>query len=1310
MALKTVEFEFSVPGPGKPGIMENIKYIFISITCLLFFINNPIIVADDHIKIISYDNGSLNFTVKISPENLQQKMEKDLTVSISEEVTIGIPPNGTVQIESVAGTGNVTYDDSGLLRGKRLRKNPLVKLGEPILVRGRELIPVQIFPVHGGYMFEEITIGLTFSQQILKSSTVKNSDPQFDKILKATVVNADQVIGWGVDADRSSFALSTQNSSVFDLESNWYKLFVSQTGIHRVYGDDLEQAGLELTNLSSSNLRIYYGGGLQINVQNSDPRTSFDEIPILVEDGGDNQFDPDDYIIFYGEATDRWIFNPDTFVTNTYTKENVYFLTTNNNVGQGLRITSINGSPAGTPDTIINTFNRMVHVEQDNLLRKLNTNEIYDYYRWYWSDEDRLNLFVATPARIFGDTALITLFGKTFGVGNSGRMDLNVNGITTVGKQCNSNQCEYKAVNLLDGLNEMDILLQEYSNAPPFFDFLNIKYTSQLIPENDMLDIPIGFIGGLAEVRVFDNFSTAPLLFDISNPRYPNLISNYSQTGGFITFQVNLSAENHSRYFVASNNKYFKPSRIESVFVKNLRASHAPMDLIAITPDEFEETISEYVDFRTSQGHKILVTNVKDIMDNFSFGLYDPTAIRDYLKYEYESNIMTPPTHALFIGDGTYDFHDILNTGVPNLIPPFVNPFDVEQFYSDDNYLYFGNYGIIDSDTSYDTSSVSPDRGFDMVSARWPVRNIDELSVVIEKIKSYEQKENLGDWRTNITIVADDEFTSRSSLESLHTKQAEELEKEHIPAEFMRDKIYLWEYPFVNRKKPAVNDAIVNDINDGTLIINYVGHGNPDLWAHEHVFTRTDDLPRLNNIDKLPLVFTASCEIAFFDDPKREGMAEDLLVMPNGGGIGVISATRRVYSGPNAAFNRKVFDVMLYDKSLTISEAMYTAKLLRQYKTNPPSREDNDQAYLFFGDPLMKLGIPKYDIEFDESASSIKALEPVHISGRIIDENNLTVVKDGEITVNVFDSDRNKTHFVLGASNKPRDTIEYSVNGPAIFRGTASVTNGMFEFDFVPPLDIGYGGEGARISVYAILDDIDGFGLIDSISVASEIALSTDTAGPIIDFEIIGRTDFVSGDYIGKSDKIIITLSDSSGLNLTGGLGHGITLELDNNPQNTLNLTELFEYTRDDFRSGSLEYEITDLDPGLHTFKIKAWDNANNSSSVEFEGTVVISESFEIVDLLNYPNPMQDSTIFSFTITQPISQLSVEIFTLSGKKIKSFNDFSRRNPGYYDDIVWYGKDFDRYRVATGVYIYKATAVGENDGTVTESFGKIVIIN
>jgi hypothetical protein len=363
---------------------------------------------------------------------------------------------------------------------------------------------------------------------------------------------------------------------------------------------------------------------------------------------------------------------------------------------------------------------------------------------------------------------------------------------------------------------------------------------------------------------------------------------------------------------------------------------------------------------------------------------------------------------------------------------------------------------------------------------------------------------------------------------------------------------------------------------------------------------------------------------------------------------------------------------------------------------------------MYFGDPFLKLAVPQYNIQIDSTLDSLQALQPARITGSIVDDNNAPVLSDGQLIINVFDSERDKTYRLVNSNGVVIQEIDYKVAGPTIYRGSATITNGSFDFTFMSPLDIGYGGSGAKVSMYAVLNNVDAVGVIDSISIATTIANSNDSLGPDINLSFSGKPFQVSGNIISPGDILEIELSDQSGINLTGGLGHGITIEIDDEASSVINLTGLFNYDQDDFTTGNISYNLTELEPGLHSFKLKAWDNANNSSTVAFMAEIVSSASLAIQELLNYPNPMVDVTSFSFSLTQAVEKLSLEIFTLSGRKINSFYRFALA-PAYYDDIVWDGRDADGDRVATGVYIFKATAV-PNSGEAVEEFGKIVVIN
>jgi flagellar hook assembly protein FlgD len=154
-------------------------------------------------------------------------------------------------------------------------------------------------------------------------------------------------------------------------------------------------------------------------------------------------------------------------------------------------------------------------------------------------------------------------------------------------------------------------------------------------------------------------------------------------------------------------------------------------------------------------------------------------------------------------------------------------------------------------------------------------------------------------------------------------------------------------------------------------------------------------------------------------------------------------------------------------------------------------------------------------------------------------------------------------------------------------------------------------------------------------------------------------------------------------------------------------------YDQDDVTSGKAPFPLASLDAGVHEFKVVAWDNANNLSVTEFSLEIVGSSDLAIYDLLNYPNPMSHSTTFYFTLTQPTERFSLEIFTTAGRKIWTSDHFGLTADSYPNDavsVVWDGRDADGDRVATGVYIYKASATSSRSDGEVELFGKVVIVN
>ncbi len=1219
-------------------------------------------------------------------------------------VLIGIP-DGTEPFLTGASGIQATMPDENSGQKYLSYDKGLATISAIKTIRGHRVAVVEIHPYYQDMLYKQVEISIVFQgnpKNASSSSTgLSESDNRtFNDILGYAILNYAQSRNWVIEEKRPAAAKAMENP--FAPSSTWYKVGIVGQGMVKITGQNLTAAGAP-SNITSDNIHLFYGGGRPLPVSNTIPRPELKEIPITVQDGGDGVLNGNDYFVFYGEAADRWVYPADSapqFIHNPYTGTNYYWLAVSGNFGQaGLRIGSMDGSLSGTPDTTITQSDFFVHSETNRLLMHTRDGSVSDYYTWYWTDQNQFTFYVSLPHIVASSASEARIRAKAGGV------NLLVNDNAAIPVSTGNGDFNFTSNRCYDGLNKMSLVMTDNFDSPPHFDFCEVSYLCNLIPAGDQIDFAVmDSTGGRAEAVVSNQFSASPSIYDISDPTNPVQITGAAVGTGDIRFQYSLQAARRARFYLCPPARTIAATSIQRIDRPGLVDDLTPTDLFIIAPNEFIPSLENYRTYRADRsGISVKLVSVEEIINQFSYGMYDPTAIRDFLKFAYDNYPTPRPSAVLLVGDANYDFENYLQTPTRNLVPPYI--FANDSTASDDNYVYFGSFGLLDGDSSYTPS----DRGYDMMIARWPVRNVSELSTVIGKIESYESSTNFGPWRATVTLVADDEFGNFDG-EAFHTIQTENLQKYHLPTAFRRNKIYLWDYPFdSNRQKPLVNQAIIRSINDGTLVVNYVGHGNPDTWAHEHVFNRNTDLPQLRNADKLTLIFTASCSIGFFDDPTREGMAEDLLRLPGGGAVGTVAATRLVYAGENADFNQQVFDILFGSDSLSICQAIYTAKLLRQYESGIPRPIRNDRSYEYFGDPYMNLGVPRNMVHFDQHPDSLLALARHEVSGTIKTNAGSPAGLNGILDIYIYDSDIQKSHRVLNQSGQTVDIVNYSLTGPVIYRGTTDIIEDGFQFSFIAPLDIGYGGQGAKISGYAIGPSTDAFGLVDSLPVSPVIAENGDATGPVIAYTFGARKNFISGDRIASGEELTLTLRDPSGINLTGGSGHEISLILDGEVGNMVNLTNLFEYENGSYTSGHISYPMGALAVGEHGFKVKVWDNANNSTTAEFTAQIVPAGEFAIANPLNYPNPMHETTTFSFALTSPAQKVNLEIFTLSGRRIMLF-ERQIVSEDYHEFYTWNGRDADGDRVASGVYIYKITALSAESGDVVESFGKVVVVN
>ena len=240
----------------------------------------------------------------------------------------------------------------------------------------------------------------------------------------------------------------------------------------------------------------------------------------------------------------------------------------------------------------------------------------------------------------------------------------------------------------------------------------------------------------------------------------------------------------------------------------------------------------------------------------------------------------------------------------------------------------------------------------------------------------------------------------------------------------------------------------------------------------------------------------------------------------------------------------------------------------------------------YIGDPALKLAIPKpkiiltkiNDIPVGQNVEDFKALSVIKLTGEVRDESGNSVLSNynGDLAVNIFDKPIDRTTLGndgLSDSNNNLITMNFKILGETIFRGNASVKNGLFEFTFVVPKDIRVPVGNGRISFYAKKtgDLIDQTGFDNSILVGgiNNNAVADETA-PIVKL-YMNDTNFVNGGITNESPILLAFLNDENGINTASGIGHDIIGILDGDETKPFILNDYYETETDNYKKGKLK-------------------------------------------------------------------------------------------------------------------------------------------
>lgn len=1124
---------------------------------------------------------------------------------------------------------------------------------------------------------------------------------QFNKIFQRGLLLLALATFWGGNPINALNPQEYASVSVLS-QGSWAKVEIQETGMQFI--SDVTLRGLGFPN--PENVNIYGYGGVVIPESLESP----DDLPMVPSiriNGG---------ILFFGRGPVGWKRNNNETSTyshdsHPYSDKAFYFIS---DVNPERLAPELAKEFSASGETITYFTERLLH-EQD-LFMPINTGRLM-------LGED----FRTTSTRSFqfqlvgntGDAKVITSFACKTGATSS--LQFSANGVQLPSSSSDQMVAsDSKLVVSTKTIKEvempgtmLDLTIKFNGNggvSSAGLDYIEVEYPRALSMVGGELYF---YINPLSPSLVkIEKASSTTILWDVSDPQNPLQVVT-DLNGSTLSF---VSDEGYHEYIA------FEPNRIShsvnaGVRVENqdLHSMNAP-DMILISPVEYIPAAQRLVDLhKQTDGLEVAIVTPEEVYNEFSSGKPDVSAFRKMMKMWYDranGESGKYPAYCLIMSRPTYDNKlvtaAVRNSGYPR-VPIWQSPTGetATTSYSTDDYI-----GMLqDQEGVFNIATAV----INVAVGRMPVKSLAEAHTAIDKLENFILNPDLGAWKNNVMVIADDQDGG------VHLDQAERVMDGFYSAEnasnFQFEKLYLdsytLEYTGIGATYPQATERLLNKWNEGTALINYIGHANPKSWGHEHLFTWTAINSMQNK--RLPFIYAATCEFMRWDADEVSG-AEVLWLMPSSGIIATICPSREVLISANGVLNastaRYFFETDKEGRPLSCGEIMRRGK-------NDSNTGTNKLRYGLMGDPSMRMPWPVLKVAVDEingvnleqsnDLPVLKAKSKAKVTGHIQDaEGNLIEDFNGIAEISLFDAEK-----VVTTNGNGSDGVKSTYNDRTtrLFVGRVKVANGKWSTEFTMPSEIENNYSPALLSMYAFEENgRDANGSCEKLyAYGYDENAPDDFEGPkIIEF-YLDSPSFVSGNQVSPNPTLMAKFYDESGISVSeAGIGHNITLELDG--------THFFDdvaqyYVPDENQSGggSLTYALNNISQGNHSLRLIVWDNANNSTTATLEFSISALWKPTISTLTTDVNPATSSVNFIVATDGASSSMecTIEVYDIWGRRVwrdkaPSFNGATSKTT-----LGWDLNDFGGGRVAGGVYIYKAIIKTENGATVSKSKKLIV---
>jgi hypothetical protein len=666
------------------------------------------------------------------------------------------------------------------------------------------------------------------------------------------------------------------------------KMTIKDEGWYRITQPALAAAGFDMRS-NPRNLQLFVDGVEQ---------------PMLVSGESDNSFDASDAVEFY--ATGQNTLSSDA---------HIYWLAAGTKPGKRIGLTRTSGKPGGG-QSFLQTIERR---ERSIYFSGLLNGDAENFFGSVIASqpvEQSLTLPHVDTNAPGGAELEIALQGVTDLSGTSDHtVSVALNGsiigrVVFDGRQHKVERFSIYQSYLREGDNQITLMSEGGASDISLVDYIRVSYWHRYVADNDGLRLSASF--GNGATQTIEGFST-PLIrvFDITDPNAVSEIAGLIE-GKAQNYSVTVSINGPNRALLAVSDAQIKrPAALALNQISTLRNPVQGADLVILTERKFFASLAPLVSLRQSQGMSVSLVDINDVYDEFNYGEKSVQAVKEFLAYT-QSSWKKKPRFVLLGGDACYDAKNYLGFGDFDLVPTRLTDMTLMETASDDWLVDFNNDGVAE-----------------VAIGRLPFRTTSEAAAMVAKLTAYEHSAPSAE----ILLSADtnDGYSFETDSDQL---------RRWLPNSLRVNAVYRGQMDTEKAK-----DILLDAINRGQKLINYVGHGSVDLWQG-NLLTDADGL-KMTNREGLSVFVLMTCLNGYYDDPAVDSLAESLLKAA-GGAVAAWASSAMCLPNDQAAMNQEFYRQLFSGNPITIGEA---AKRAKQATNNGDVR----RSWILLGDPSMRL-------------------------------------------------------------------------------------------------------------------------------------------------------------------------------------------------------------------------------------------------------------------------------------------------------------------------------------------------------------------